>query len=211
MPPVTALQVGLRPSAGRRRADRSRRHDRRAARRHRAGHRDAGRTRSRRARPLQLQRANTARRAATSRWCSRAASAARMPPACCAPPRREHACRRPRQPRKAQPAAASTRSRSPASSGCWPRRRATTCGKLFSAQELLDAGDGPGRAASLAARFAAKEACVKLFPREAALGAVGPADFSVSRDGYGAPAVELSESRADRARTQPARVRSACR
>ena len=66
--------------------------------------------------------------------------------------------------------------------------------KLFSAQELLDAGDGPGRAASLAARFAAKEACSKLFPREAALGAVGPADFSVSRDGYGAPAVELSES-----------------
>ena len=32
--------------------------------------------------------------------------------------------------------------------------------KLFSAQELVDSGDGPGRAASLAARFAAKEACV---------------------------------------------------
>ena len=43
--------------------------------------------------------------------------------------------------------------------------------RLFSAQELADSGDGPGRAASLAARFAAKEACVKLFPREAALGA----------------------------------------
>ena len=42
--------------------------------------------------------------------------------------------------------------------------------KLFSAQELADSGDGPGRAASLAARFAAKEACVKLFPREVALG-----------------------------------------
>jgi KDO2-lipid IV(A) lauroyltransferase len=66
--------------------------------------------------------------------------------------------------------------------------------KLFSAQELQDAGDGPGRAASLAARFAAKEACTKLFPREAALGAVGPADFSVRRDGYGAPTVELSDS-----------------
>jgi phosphopantetheine--protein transferase-like protein len=37
--------------------------------------------------------------------------------------------------------------------------------RLFSAQELEDSGDGPGRAASLAARFAAKEACVKLFPR----------------------------------------------
>ena len=28
-------------------------------------------------------------------------------------------------------------------------------GKLFSAQELADSGDGPGRAASLAARYAA--------------------------------------------------------
>jgi KDO2-lipid IV(A) lauroyltransferase len=66
--------------------------------------------------------------------------------------------------------------------------------KLFTAQELRDAGDGPGRAASLAARMAAKEACTKLFAREAALGAVGPADFSVARDGYGAPVVELSDA-----------------
>jgi KDO2-lipid IV(A) lauroyltransferase len=65
-------------------------------------------------------------------------------------------------------------------------------GKLFSADELRDSGDGPGRAASLAARFAAKEACVKLFPREAALGAIGPVDFSVSRDSYGAPQVVYS-------------------
>ena len=62
-------------------------------------------------------------------------------------------------------------------------------GKLFSAQELADAGDGPGRAASLAARFAAKEACLKLFPRETALGKIEPADFSVARDTYGAPQV----------------------
>jgi len=61
--------------------------------------------------------------------------------------------------------------------------------KVYSAQELDDAGDGPGRAASLAARFAAKEACVKLFPREAALGRIEPADFSVTRDNYGAPQV----------------------
>jgi KDO2-lipid IV(A) lauroyltransferase len=67
-------------------------------------------------------------------------------------------------------------------------------GNFFSAQELLDAGDGPGRAASLAARFAAKEACVKLFPREAALGAIGPIDFAVARDGYGAPTVTLSDA-----------------
>jgi phosphopantetheine--protein transferase-like protein len=65
------------------------------------------------------------------------------------------------------------------------------CG-LFTPQELQDAGTGPGRAASLAARFAAKEACCKLFPRETALGAVTPADFSVERDAYGAPRVRLS-------------------
>jgi phosphopantetheine--protein transferase-like protein len=58
---------------------------------------------------------------------------------------------------------------------------------FFSAQELADAGDGPGRAASLAARFAAKEACAKLFPRELALGQVELTDFSVARDNHGAP------------------------
>ena len=44
--------------------------------------------------------------------------------------------------------------------------------RFFSAQEIADSGDGPGRAASLAARFAAKEACVKLFPRELARGLI---------------------------------------
>ena len=63
---------------------------------------------------------------------------------------------------------------------------------FFTERELADAGDGPGRAASLAARFAAKEACCKLFPRETALGTIGPADFSVRRDGYGEPQVECS-------------------
>jgi KDO2-lipid IV(A) lauroyltransferase len=59
--------------------------------------------------------------------------------------------------------------------------------RWFSAQELADAGDSRERAASLAARFAAKEACTKLFPRETALGQVAPEDFSVSSDNYGAP------------------------
>jgi phosphopantetheine--protein transferase-like protein len=59
--------------------------------------------------------------------------------------------------------------------------------KLFSPQELIDCGDGPGRPASLAARFAAKEACLKLFPRETALGEIEAAEFSVARDDYGAP------------------------
>src|SRR5262249_44399172 len=43
--------------------------------------------------------------------------------------------------------------------------------------------------ASLAARFAAKEACLKLFPRETALGHIEPVDFSVVRDNYGAPRI----------------------
>ncbi|MEP6997269.1 MAG: 4'-phosphopantetheinyl transferase superfamily protein [Betaproteobacteria bacterium] len=68
---------------------------------------------------------------------------------------------------------------------------------FFSPQELSDSGDGPGRAASLAARFAAKEACAKLFPRELALGEIEPSDFSVVRDGYGAPEV-VCNARAER-------------
>lgn len=63
---------------------------------------------------------------------------------------------------------------------------------FFSAQELADAGDGLGRAASLAARFAAKEACLKLFAREAAAGRITPTDFSVVRDAYGAPQLVCS-------------------
>src|SRR2546423_737148 len=65
--------------------------------------------------------------------------------------------------------------------------------RWFSARELEDAGNGPGRAASLAARFAAKEACCKLFPRETALGTIEPADFAIRRDTYGAPTVETSQ------------------
>jgi len=69
--------------------------------------------------------------------------------------------------------------------------------KLFSADELRDAGEGAGRAASLAARFAAKEACLKLFPRETALGRIGQADFSVERDPYGAPRILCSPAARD--------------
>src|SRR6267142_7055651 len=67
-------------------------------------------------------------------------------------------------------------------------------GQLFNPTELRDAGDGPGRAASLAARFAAKEACCKLFPRETALQLIAPPDFSVQRDNYGAPTVRVTPS-----------------
>ena len=61
--------------------------------------------------------------------------------------------------------------------------------RFFTEQELADAGEGPGRAASLAARFATKEACAKLFPRETARGRLLPEDFSVRNDNYGAPQV----------------------
>ena len=64
--------------------------------------------------------------------------------------------------------------------------------QLFSATEVADAGAAPGRIESLAARFAAKEACCKLFPKETALGTLQPQDFSVRRNNYGAPEIELS-------------------
>jgi len=66
--------------------------------------------------------------------------------------------------------------------------------QLFSPTELSDAGTGAGRVESLAARFAAKEACCKLFPKETALGTIQATDFSVRRDGYGAPEIEVNEN-----------------
>jgi phosphopantetheine--protein transferase-like protein len=64
--------------------------------------------------------------------------------------------------------------------------------KIFSAAELAEAGQGSSAVPSLAARFAAKEACLKLLPRETALGEIGPHDFSICRNGYGEPAVTPS-------------------
>ena len=66
--------------------------------------------------------------------------------------------------------------------------------RFFSELELADAGRGEGRAQRLAARFAAKEACSKLFPREICLGKIEPVDFSVKRSGYGDPEVVPSEA-----------------
>ena len=66
--------------------------------------------------------------------------------------------------------------------------------KLFASQELEDAGLGPGQAASLAARFAAKEACLKLFPRETALNIITAMDFSVVKDAYGAPHIAMTSA-----------------
>ena len=65
--------------------------------------------------------------------------------------------------------------------------------RFFSEEELADAGNGTARAQKLAARFAAKEACCKLFPKEICLGTIEPHDFALSRDGYGQPHVVPSE------------------
>ena len=64
--------------------------------------------------------------------------------------------------------------------------------KLYSEEELRESGEGSGRAASLAARFAAKEACLKLFPRETTLNLITAMDFAITRDAYGAPRVTCS-------------------
>lgn len=61
---------------------------------------------------------------------------------------------------------------------------------LFTASELEEAGNGAGRLGQLAARFAAKEACCKLFPRETTLGLVQPADFAIARGADGVPCVQ---------------------
>jgi len=63
---------------------------------------------------------------------------------------------------------------------------------IFSQQEIKDAGASKNRYGRLAARFAAKEACLKLFPMETAQGSIDLADFSVHNDGYGAPWINLS-------------------
>jgi KDO2-lipid IV(A) lauroyltransferase len=64
--------------------------------------------------------------------------------------------------------------------------------RIFSDTELREAGDGAAGVASLAARFAAKEACLKLLPRETSLGEIEPYDFAICRNGYGEPTVSPS-------------------
>ncbi|HEY2106581.1 MAG TPA: 4'-phosphopantetheinyl transferase superfamily protein [Candidatus Binataceae bacterium] len=68
--------------------------------------------------------------------------------------------------------------------------------RIFSPRELSDAAGGRD-AARLAARFAAKEACLKLFPRQTALGQLEARDFEVVSDGYGAPRVNCTPRAAD--------------
>ncbi|MEM6915873.1 MAG: holo-ACP synthase, partial [Verrucomicrobiota bacterium] len=65
--------------------------------------------------------------------------------------------------------------------------------RFFTEAELKDAGEGANRAEKLAARFAAKEACCKLFPKEICLGTIEPVDFSVMKNPYGQPGIQPSE------------------
>ena len=80
---------------------------------------------------------------------------------------------------------------------------------IFSLEELQGASDGMPRAADLAARFAAKEACLKLFPRETALGEIGPRDFVLMRDaahGHRIACTPKSQTLLDRHQLQPITV-----
>lgn len=65
--------------------------------------------------------------------------------------------------------------------------------RFFSEDELDYANSGGNAAEKLAARFAAKEACAKLFPRETSLGHIEPVDFQVERGGHGQPLVKFSD------------------
>jgi phosphopantetheine--protein transferase-like protein len=68
--------------------------------------------------------------------------------------------------------------------------------RIFSEREMNDAAQGR-EPARLAARFAAKEACLKLFPRETALGEIAPGDFEIESDPYGAARVVCAPRIAD--------------
>jgi holo-[acyl-carrier protein] synthase len=63
---------------------------------------------------------------------------------------------------------------------------------IFSQEELDYAGKSNNRYGRLAARFAAKEACLKLFPMETAIASIDLSDFSVKNDAYGGPHISLS-------------------
>ena len=64
---------------------------------------------------------------------------------------------------------------------------------IYSQKELDYAGKSKSRYGRLAARFAAKEACLKLFPLETAIASIDHSDFSVMNDSYGAPHIILSQ------------------
>jgi len=82
--------------------------------------------------------------------------------------------------------------------------------RIFSKEELCDVGEGPGRTASLAARFAAKEACLKLFPRETALGSPRALEL-IARHRLKAIAVSLAHDKTSASAVAVAEPASPCR
>ena len=64
--------------------------------------------------------------------------------------------------------------------------------QIFRQHELDDVGNSKNRYGQLAARFAAKEACLKLFPKETAYASIDFTDFSVRNNEYGALFISLS-------------------
>lgn len=70
--------------------------------------------------------------------------------------------------------------------------RAGDLDELFTKAELEECRAKRHPAPSLAGRFAAKEACLKLFPRETALKDLDFRDIEIETDGYGAPRVRKS-------------------
>ncbi len=65
---------------------------------------------------------------------------------------------------------------------------------LFSREELAQCPDRADRAAWLAGNLAAKQACLKLFPRDGPAGALGAGDFVLTRREGDAPRIECSAS-----------------
>ena len=64
--------------------------------------------------------------------------------------------------------------------------------QIFTDRELMECGHGPDRLKNAAGRFAAKEACRKLFPGESALGVITAIDFEIRLNATGSGRMEPS-------------------
>lgn len=62
--------------------------------------------------------------------------------------------------------------------------------EAFTEKELQECSDKESSLHSLAARFAAKEACMKLFPKETARNEWDFSDIEIATDAFGAPFIE---------------------
>ena len=74
---------------------------------------------------------------------------------------------------------------------------------VFSEAEMEYCNAKATRTQSLAARFAVKEACLKLFPQELALKSIDFGDFEVEIDNWGAPSVSRPGARTDPCSPRP--------